>query len=399
MSRPSASSSGRTGVPAPATQDRQDAHRHDRELAQDDRSQTVGEPTVRLARGSQGVQWGEPRGAERGHDRAGERDEQAQRKCHEQAERRQREAGHEDGARRREEPDDRPGEEHAPDDAEQAADRADRDRLAQDDAQDLPRGRAGRAQQAELPRPLPDGHRHGVADQERADRERHEAEQEGDAHERLLRGGQPRGGILRRLDDERLAEAGGDAVEGLVRVVAGQHEVDRADRRRNLERIVERSARRDEDVPAPERGETRVRQQADDPERRHSLPATSEQQLVPEPESVACRPRGGHQRVGRAVLRQRDTLGRRQVADLRVHRRIDAKDEQREDLLVFTGRRGHEKATLGDRRGDLDLGQRAQGLERARLESGIGEGPQPNVGRAEQVGGGALQRLARTTSR
>ena len=122
----------------------------------------------------------------RGNHRPGERHAQPERECQQQPERRDRQADHQRRARRGEEGDHAGRQDDAEHDAQQAADDAERQPLAQHEAEHLTRGRAGSPQQAELARALPDRHGQRVADQERADHHGHQAEQEGHAAEARL---------------------------------------------------------------------------------------------------------------------------------------------------------------------------------------------------------------------
>ena len=174
---------------------------------------------------------------------------------------------------------------------ESAADDAELGPLPQEEAECLALGHAGSPQQPDLPRPLGERHGQRVGDQERADRERHEPEQEGDPGEALLRSTQLPLRIGDRLDDERLAHLPSQRVVDVGEVALGHDQVDVHDRCRRVEGVIERGPVEDEHVALLEGAHPQVPEEARNPQVRRAVPRAGELQAVPQPEAVAGRPR------------------------------------------------------------------------------------------------------------
>jgi hypothetical protein len=111
---------------------------------------------------------------------------------------------------------------------------------------------------------------------------------------------------------------------------------------------------------------------------------------------VLGRPRGGDEHLRRAGRPERLPGTEAGLTDRGVDHGIDAEDQEREDLFVLARSRRDQELSLGDWSRRLDAVDGPERLERTRPEPGLVEGPKPDVGPAEQVGGrGAQRRLGR----
>ena len=321
---------------------------------------------------------------------------EAERERRQQATDRQRQADHEDRARCRQEADHRAGQDDPREHPDGAADQAEGERLAHDDPQHLTRGCPGRAEQPELPGSLPDRHGHRVADEERADDERHRPEQERHADEPFLGRCEPARGVGRRLDDERLGEGVGH----------GRRPPRTSGRRRGR-------GRRSESAKGVSNAESSVVREAmiTSPPSSAASPVSSMSPTIRSPGIPSRRPEMSSVSPSTRPLRAAHEAGtsasvgasadsampstRLGLPDGGIDLWVDAEHEQREDALVLAG--AVEMVSL---RSETDAAATTPGSERMactdpRAESLVGERAEADVRAAEQVGGGALEGLLR----
>ncbi len=300
---------------------------------------------------------------------------------------RQRQADHEDGASRGQQPDEERSEPDAGDDSDGGSRSAEDQRLAHHDPEHLARRGADGAEQAQLALTLPDRHRQRVAHEERGHHDGDQAEQDRHADDLAARRVEPRGGFLGGLDHVRLVEPGGHRLHGCRARVFAEIEVDVSHGRGNFEGGVEGLTAGHDHVPAAERSEAGVRHEPDDPQRVEARSLAREQQLVTQLETMRVGPARRHQRAVWLVSREVLPRDEARLTDGRLVNGIDADDEDGDHGLVGARQARHGDEPLADRGCRDDGGVGTQLLERSRAESRIGEGPKADIGGSEKVGG------------
>jgi hypothetical protein len=369
-----------------ATWPDRDPHRTHRDEHRDEPAQPRTLRTRRLGAELEGFDGRDPAGAPGGLERGGDRhDEPRAERDDECAGRQLRPVGG-DAADGSEIAADDVREDDPDEDADRRTGDAKRRRRGEDEARDLPPGRARGTQEAHLPDPLCHCHRYGVEDEERADEQR----EPGDERRRRLEIG--------RRGAERCREVGGrrDAVRlgGEIRrqrpldvrgrEPVGEPDVDAAravepeDARCRVDRQDHGSAQRADDRPV-------ARDDADDAELLRVTRGLDGQLAVDRVAIVFGEPLRDH-RVRLVTTKERRARDDVQVVDIGIHDGIDAEHRDRRGHRV---RRIDRRAQVGPLFDDWRGYPNAQGVsDRAhgvRRETSLLEGRNAEVGVADEV--------------